>query len=314
MTPPESDHDRIDLIDGLIYSDVFSCAPTLDELWRYSRVSIDRSTLARRLHDDPLLRRMVIERDGLYCFRDRPTLPDGRHDRIQRAQALRRRGRRAARILRHVPFIRGLALTGSVAADDASAEADVDLLVRAAPNRIATVFLLLGAAARLLRRRYFCPNYYASPGSLGGTPPNIYLARERAQICDLVVDRGPEPSESWLPEFFPNISPNGVNGYAMRSRTRLQRLLEAPLRGGLGDRLERFARRVALSRLRAHHSAFGEQVPEEVRRNLEAGKSLRFHRGQIEERTLQRYRERRAAVASQLEGMRDASDLRRDEP
>jgi predicted nucleotidyltransferase len=305
--PMDSDHDqRIDLIDGLIYADVFSCAPTLDELWRYSRVGIDRAALARRLEEDPFLSRMVIERDGLYCLRDRPTLAEGRRDRIQRARTLRRRGQRVARILRHVPFVRGLALTGSVAADDAGAEADVDMLVTVTPERIATVFLLLGTAARLLRRRYFCPNYYVSPGSLGGTPPNIYLARERAQIRNLVIDRTPDPTAGWLPEVFPNLSPNGANGSAIRSRTRLQRMLEAPLRGRLGDRVERFARRVALSRLRAHYSAFGEQVPAEVRHSLESGRALRFHRGRIEETTLERYRDRRAEVASQLERMREA--------
>jgi len=251
---------------------------------------------------------MLIERDGLYCLRDRPALPDGRRDRIRRAQKLRRRGRRVARILRHAPFIRGLALTGSVAADDAGAAADVDMLVTVTPDRIATVFLLLGTAARLLRRRYFCPNYYVSPGSLSGAPPNIYLARERAQICDLVTDRGPDPAASRLREVFPNLSPNGANGSAIRARTRLQRLLEAPLQGALGDRVERFARRVALSRLRAHYSASGEQIPAEARRSLETGRALRFHRGGIEERTLERYRERRAEVASQLERMGDAAE------
>ncbi|MGH7322151.1 MAG: hypothetical protein ACRELA_21360 [Candidatus Rokuibacteriota bacterium] len=41
-------------------------------------------------------------------------------------------------------------------------------------------------------------------------------------------------------------------------------MLEAPLCGALGDRLERGARRVALARLRAHYGSFGRGVPAEV--------------------------------------------------
>jgi predicted nucleotidyltransferase len=294
---------RVDLLDGLIYADVFACAPTLDEVWRYSRVSIDRAALASTLSEDPFLSRIVIEREGLYCFDDRPALPESRPERIERARALRRRGRRVARLLRHVPFILGLALTGSVAAEDADGDADIDMLVTVAPRRIAIVFLVLGSLSRLLRRRYFCPNYYVCPGGLGSTPANIYRARELAQVCDLVTDGAPDPCRGWLGQVFPNARPNRTTGSALSTRTRLQRFLEAPLSGALGDRVERFARRVALSRLRIHYSAIGEEVPTEVRRSLDAGTALRFHRGHIEERTLGRYRERRAEVASRLRRM-----------
>jgi predicted nucleotidyltransferase len=298
-----SNEQRVNLLDGLIYADVFNCAPTLDELWRYSRVSIDREVLARKLREDPLLGRIVLERDGLYCLDDRPTLPRGRRERIDRARALSRRGRRVARLLRHAPFVRGLALTGSVAADDAGGEADVDMLVTVAPGRIGTVFLLLGSVSRLLRRRLFCPNYYVRPGSLGASPANAYLARELAQLCDVVTDGEPDPRHAWLGEVFPNARPRPGIEPELRSGTRLQRLLELLLRGALGGRLERVARRIALARLRVHYSSSGEEIPIEVRRGLEAGEALRFHRGHIEERTLRDYQARRAEVASRLRRM-----------
>lgn len=46
---PSGVDERLDLIDALIYGDVFDCAVTLDELWRYARVAIDRDELRRRL-------------------------------------------------------------------------------------------------------------------------------------------------------------------------------------------------------------------------------------------------------------------------
>ena len=34
--------ERLDLLDALVYGDVFDCAVTLDEAWRYARVAATR--------------------------------------------------------------------------------------------------------------------------------------------------------------------------------------------------------------------------------------------------------------------------------
>lgn len=292
--------DRLDLLDALVYADIFGCAPTLDELWRYSRVSVGREELRAILRDDPALARIVVERDGLYCLADRPDLIERRRPRIERSGTLERRARRVARTLRHVPFVRGLALTGSVAAGDAGEDADVDLLVLVEPGRLGFVFLLLGAASRLTARRLFCPNYYLAVNSLGLGPHTLYLARELAQTRPLtgVADRlfAVNP---WLEEFFPNTALNG-NASSRELRLGVQRALEAILHGPLGDRLERLGRRVALSRLEAHHAGLDGGVPADVSASFEASVALRFHRGQVGEVVLERYASRRREVAAML--------------
>src|SRR5206468_7905836 len=106
----------------------------------------------RRLHGDPL----VAARDGLYCLAGREELLARRPERLRNAACLERRARRVARILRHFPFVRGLALTGSAAAGDAGADDDVDLLVTVAEGRPGTVFVLPGPLSRLPARRLVC--------------------------------------------------------------------------------------------------------------------------------------------------------------
>ena len=165
--------ERLDLLDGLIYSDVFDCALTLEELWRYCRVPVEREELAKRLHGDPALRKVVTETDGLYCLAGRAELIEARRQGMARANVLSRRARRVAGILRALPFIRGLVLTGSAAAEDGAEDADVDVLVLVAPRRLGIVFAMLGPASRLLGRRFFCPNYYVSEDCLEMGPPNI---------------------------------------------------------------------------------------------------------------------------------------------
>lgn len=274
----------LDAIDAVLYGDVFDCAVTLDEAWRYARVAIGRDELARRLHDDPL----VAARDGLYCLAGREELLARRPERLRNAARFERRARCVARILRHFPFVRGLALTGSAAAGDAGADDDVDLLVTVAEGRLGTVFVLLGSLSRLLGRRLFCPNYYACEGRLGLGPASLYLARELAQARPLAGDGAALwRANPWLEETFPNAEPPSGGAPA---GSRLQRAVEALV----GGRVERWARRVARQRLRAHYGA----VPGEVEEAFVAGVALRFHGSGVAARTLERHRARRVELAA----------------
>jgi len=196
--------------------------------------------------------------------------------------------------------VRALALTGSLAADDARDGADVDLLVIVAPGRLATAFLLMGVPARLLRQRLFCPNYYVTEGRLGIAPGNPYVARELVQArCLVGRTESLHDSNPWLADLFPNAG-HGDPGQTPGGL--LQRALELPLRGRLGDALERIAARVARARLRAHYATCAAEVPREVEGAFETGISLRFHGHHAGSAMVARYEARRAEVAATLDG------------
>src|SRR2546423_1662260 len=170
--------ERLDLIDGVVYADLFDCAATADEVWRYCRRPVPRAELLDRLRTDPGLTAVIRERDRPYCLRGREALLGTRVGRRRRALVLRRRARRVARVLQHAPFVRGLLLTGSAAAADAGPDADLDLLIIVAPRRLATSFLLLGSLARLLGRSVLCPNQYRTEDHLALEPGDVYVAHE----------------------------------------------------------------------------------------------------------------------------------------
>jgi predicted nucleotidyltransferase len=291
--------ERLDLMDALVYGDAFDCAVTLDELWRYSRIRVGREALLRILEEDPALRGLVAERDGLYSFADRPELLALRPGRIDRARALQQRASRVAQVLRHVPFVRAIALTGSAAAGDAGEDADVDLLVVVERGRLGTVFVLLGAASRVLGRRLFCPNYYVSSEDVAVEPHGLYVARELEQAQVLVGD--PEvlrDANGWLRDMFPNLPLRGGN-VSPRGPSAVQRLFESLLRG----RLEGWSGRLASARLRAHYGASASQVPGDVAAAFAAGRGLRFHAGDTVANALARYEERRTQLAAALDGV-----------
>lgn len=289
--------ERLDLLDALVYGDAFDCAVTLDELWRYARVRVGREALRRLLDDDPVLRSVVVERDGLFCLAGREELLARRPARLARAGLLRRRADRVARVLRHVPFVRGLALTGSAAAGDASDDADIDLLVIVEPERLGTAFVLLGTASRALGRSLFCPNYYVATQNVAIPPGGVYVARELDQARVLAGDPGVlRVANEWLVDIFPNLAVAPSRASRVWSSPS-QRVLESLL----GGRLEAWARRLAAARLRAHYAAHGDEVPADVAASFRAGTELRFHAVGAAEEALQRYAARRAELGAQLD-------------
>jgi predicted nucleotidyltransferase len=287
------------LVDAVVYADVFDSTVTLDELHRYARVLVDRASLEQVLADDPVLRTIVVERDGTIALRGRSEVFATGADRAGQVEHLRRRARRVARVLCHTPFVRGISLTGSVAAGDARDDSDVDMLLVVAPGRLGTVFALLGTVSRIVGRRVFCPNFYLSENNLTIRSQSIYVAREVAQTESLAGDAMRlREANPWVEAIFPNLPKPTEPRQDLRTGGFGQHFVEALLGGRIGDRFERWARELAHRRLQAH---YGGLVPSEITRAFDAGEMLRFHRGDIELSVPRRYEARREEVANWLQ-------------
>jgi predicted nucleotidyltransferase len=285
--------DDLELIDAVTYGDAFDCAVTFDEVWRYSRVKITRARLQERVRQ-LALEGLLGERDGLYFLAGREHLADRRNARLDRALRLKKRARVVSRFLQHGPFVRGIVLTGSVAADDAEEDADVDVLMIVAKGRIGLSFLLLATLSRVLSRRVFCPNYYVSEAHLGFPNHDRYIAREIAQAELLTSGAGAlHDANSWVEAHLPNSSPTGRPVKLLPGGALLQRILELPFGGRFGSWCEQKACTIVKNRLSAHYGSHRVEVPEDVQRRFELGIELRFHGAPRVNKSMARYEESR---------------------
>jgi hypothetical protein len=288
----------IDVVDAVVYADIFDCAAREDDVWRFSRVALERGALGERLAE---LDGLIERRDGFVCLAGREDVLAGALERRRRAARLHRRARCVARVLQHAPFVRGLLLTGSAAAGEAAPGADPDLLVLVAPGRIGTAFALLGPLARLTGGHVLCPNHYRSVAHPAVEQRDLYVARELAQAWPLAGEAsGFLEANTWMRELLPNAAPRGGEVRALPLGRALQRVAEALL----PSRLESRMRRIAHNRLGVHHHG---APPADVLAALEAGIELRFHASQAHERALEGYAARRAAVLERYRPSRAAS-------
>lgn len=171
----------------------------------------DESALAACFSQSPMLQAAIEQADGYYFPRGRRDLLSTRMRREAASRSLLARLHGLQLLVQHMPFVRMVALSGSLAHLNADDEADLDLFVIVAPGRVWSVTLTTLLAARLLGwRRSLCLNYVVSERALMVGPADLFSAN---QIIHLMPITGIEAYHRFLEanrfveRFYPNFRP-----------------------------------------------------------------------------------------------------------
>jgi hypothetical protein len=202
----------------IAYADVFDYPLTLDEihwyLWGYSATCEEvEDTLLRRelcpMHLSHVSHDATDPHSGYYTLPGRELIVALRHHREGIAVGLWRKAWTYAHLIAQLPYVRMVALTGSLAMGNVQPGADIDYLIITEQNRLwlcrATVIALGLLATR--QGDIICPNYFLSERALAMTERNLYTAHEIAQMIPLYnVDAYEQiqRSNSWVRHYLPN--------------------------------------------------------------------------------------------------------------
>jgi len=236
----------------VVYADFFDCANTLAEIHRHASVpALDPRTADRALGEKPLAE--LLSRQGdLVCLRGREELFAIRHRRMAISRAMWRCARRWARCFAVAPFVRMIAVTGSLAAENAEPDADIDLFIVTDPARLwlcrAILFTATLSGKKLRIRPGLCPNYIVTTRALelDSADRDYYVARELAQMVPLWGKPTYEllrARNAWMLEFQPNAGSRWGAVEPIRQdrwSAMLRRQTERALAGQFGERLERW--------------------------------------------------------------------------
>jgi ABC-type multidrug transport system fused ATPase/permease subunit len=194
------------LLSTLAYADIFDQPLTLEEIHRYFPVAISMADL-RRLIDrsGP----MVEQAGGCYMLVGRSATLLTRARREAASWRMWKRAQPIIQVLTALPFVRMLALTGSLAMQGAEQTDDVDLFIVTAPGRLwicRAMILLIARIGRPFGVR-LCPNYLVTEGALELPERSLYVARELVQMVPLagfaLYDRM-RLLNDWAGDYLPN--------------------------------------------------------------------------------------------------------------
>jgi len=247
----------------LAYADIFDYPLTLLEIHRYlTGVSAPVEAVNDVLEGD----RFFVRIGDYFTLPGREEIVSIRIQRERRSRKLMPRAIQYGRILGALPYIRMVALTGSLAVLNASSVVDFDYMLVTARGRLWTARAFALAFNRLTRLQGYtlCPNLIISESALEWPLHDLYSARE---LCQMVLIAGEEVysrlmrANPWVESYLPNAFGNS-GGLPPKSQAKAptpQRLFERPLRGVLGDRLEAWEMNRKIARFTRQHG-YGEET------------------------------------------------------
>ena len=252
------------ILETLTYSDIFDYPLRLDELHRYLPLPADMDELPIALR---ALNGQVRKDHDLYFLAGRAEIVQTRAQRAARSNKLLPIALSYGRVLGALPFIRMVALTGSLAVLNISKNVDFDYMLVTKPGRVWTARAFAVLFNRIVRRfgHTICPNLIVSENTLEWPLHDLYSARE---LCQMIPIKGLDvyhrllKSNGWAKGFLPNAfleSKTALQKHTRERTSAIQGFLEFPLRGTFGERFEQWEMNRKIARF-SKQAGFGEET------------------------------------------------------
>ncbi len=209
-----------DILSTLAYSNHFHYPLTLNEL--NARLIGQRISIPKLMSTvTTLVKSKVIEsKSGFYFLPKQSALVKQRLIYTELSQPLKAKASEYANILRRIPSVLAIYLTGSLAMDNTDGHDDIDLLIVTKPGKLWITRLVLTLYTSLLGLRRtpktknimgkLCLNLYLTPDSylIPSARRSLYTAYELVQMTPLYdptnTHAGLLTTNSWIKTYLPN--------------------------------------------------------------------------------------------------------------
>lgn len=200
------------IVNTVSYVDAFDYPLTPGEIHRYLvGLPLSRAGVQRVLDYGTLVPNSLSYQDGLYMLPGREEVAELRRQRRAVSERLWPAAVHYGSLIAQMPFVRMVAVTGSLAVNNVDGKEDIDYLIVTGDDHLwvsrAFVLLIVRWAAR--QGYELCPNYFLSERALRLTDQNLYTAHEVTQMMPLhglPVYHRLRQVNAWTRRFLPNAS------------------------------------------------------------------------------------------------------------
>jgi len=236
------------ILDVIIYFDVFHHPMKIDELKNLFSDTIDDSL--QELVD----KGVCYEKTGYYSIQKNITeLINEREKKEKNAEKYIRKIPFFVKIMKRFPFVRGIAISGSLSKGVMYEDGDIDYFIITAPNRlwIARTFLIAFKKIILLNsRKHFCINYFVDENNLKIQDENIFTAVELSFLNPVynieLFDKFNESNN-----FAKDYIPNNIQVFETKKvslKSKMRSFSEWILNGKIGESMDKYFMKITLKR------------------------------------------------------------------
>jgi hypothetical protein len=198
---------------SVIYASLFDYPLTLDQVHQ-TLVESDQTAqeILATYTSSELLQTIVEYRDGFFFPRGQRELLTQRRLREARSRAFLTRHHRLIALVCALPYVRMVALSGSIAHLNLEGDGDLDLFIVTRGRRVWSVTVAVLILAKLMRRRRIvCANFVVADSQLALEQQDLFTANQVIHLKPLVGgDLFPEllAANPFVARFYPNFQPS----------------------------------------------------------------------------------------------------------
>jgi predicted nucleotidyltransferase len=194
----------------LAYFDIFKYPLTSGEIYLFLKNKYNQNDFELALKY-LVASQSVYQFSNFYTLRNDHELIVRRYNGNQKAAELIKIASKVGDMLIKFPYVRGIAISGSLSKNFADEHSDIDLFIITAKNRLWIARTLMHAFKKLTflvnKQDYFCMNYYIDEDQLEIKEKTIYTAIEVVTLIPLQGDTVIEQfyaANGWTREYLPN--------------------------------------------------------------------------------------------------------------
>ena len=241
--------EKKDILATLAYFNMFDYPLKKREIHSFLGHAADMNEFEQALNI--LVTELVVFKIGeFYSISNNYKLAEKRRKGNEKASLLLKKAARAAKLVAAFPFVRGVAVSGSLSKNFADDKADIDFFIITAPNRLWIARTLLHIFKKftflLNKQDMFCMNYFIDEAEPCIQEKNIFTATEVVTILPLCGNTVFEiffAINNWTKAFLPNNYMRVASGGAMR-KWWLKSAIEKMFSNKLGEWLDNFLMRL----------------------------------------------------------------------
>lgn len=201
---------RENILATLAYFDIFKYPLTSGEIYLFLKSKHHQADFDQALRY-LVAHRSVYQFGNLYSLKNDSSLVTRRYNGNQKAAELIKVAHKIGDWLIRFPYVRGIAISGSLSKNYADENSDIDLFIITAKNRLWIARTLMHIFKKLTflvnKQDYFCMNYYIDEDQLEIREKTIYTATEVVTLIPLQGDTVVEQfyaANGWTREYLPN--------------------------------------------------------------------------------------------------------------
>jgi hypothetical protein len=242
-----------DILATLCYFDIFDYPLTQTEIAQFLKNSYEHEQFIKDLND-LVSETWIYKFNEFYMLQDNYLLLERRRNGNIHAKTMLARAERIAGFLSGFPFVKGVAVSGSLPKSFADKSSCIDFFIITEKNKLwlARTFMQCLKKISVLFKKHdrFCTNYYIDEAMLQIREKNIYTATEIATLLPLrgirIFDEFFK-TNTWSKTFLPNHSLR-ISYVEETKNPFLKKIIEFFLRNSVGDLMDHFLMKISIYR------------------------------------------------------------------